>query len=403
MKRKAWVSQLKRHVEKFGPDGASWYVNWIDPDGKQKLKSCGVGAKGKKVAESLADKLHAELLTGTYEAQKKSTWEEFRARYEVKVIASMSVHSVDANRLGLDAFERIIQPNRLDRITSEAINEFIAKRRSEPVRCGGLRNKKTGEYPKRKKPSRVVSVATVNRELRYIRAALRTAGEWGLMEKVPRVKMLREPKRLPTFIPEDHFAAIYAATERATVPADVPNVSPADWWRALLVFAYMTGWRIGQILAIRWDDVDLDGGFAITRADDNKGKRDMRIPLHPVVVEHLRKIEGSFSDTVFPWSPRIAELWHAFVRIQKATRLADGSPLPKGGRSGGWYGFHDLRRAFATMNAAGLSAFQLQTLMQHADLSTTRRYVNMAEQLSPVVSRLHVPNLTPGNVVTVGG
>ena len=33
-------------------------------------------------------------------------------------------------------------------------------------------------------------------------------------------------------------------------------------WRALLVTAYMTGWRIGSLLALRREDVDLETGFA---------------------------------------------------------------------------------------------------------------------------------------------
>jgi integrase len=393
MKRKAWVSQLKRHVDQYGADNAAWYCNWLDPDGRRRAKSCGTGPKGKKVAEALADKTHAELMTGTYDSAKGMTWEKFRVRYTSKVIGAMSPQSAVVAITSLDTFERIIHPGRLDRITAETIDEFKAKRCAEPIRCGGLRDKTTGELPKRKKPGRTISAATVNRELRYIRMALRTAAEWELLAKPPRIRMIREPKRLPTFIPEPHFAAIYGAVEKATVPANVPNVTPGDWWRGLLVFGYMTGWRIGQILALRWADVNLEEGFAITRAADNKGKRDMRVPLHPLVVEHLRKLTASFDERVFPWSPRVAELWHAFVRIQKATTLLDGSPLPKGGRSGGWYGFHDLRRAFATMNAAGLSMLQLQSLMQHQDLSTTRKYVNMAEQLRPAVDKLFVPSL----------
>ena len=38
--------------------------------------------------------------------------------------------------------------------------------------------------------------------------------------------------------------------------------------------AYMTGWRIGDLLGLRREDLDLDAGTAITRAEDNKGKRD---------------------------------------------------------------------------------------------------------------------------------
>jgi integrase len=390
MNRRAWVSQLKRHVEQYGAENASWYANWIDPDGKRRYKSCGAGPKGKKAAESLAEKTHAQLVTGTYDTTRSATWESFRERFDRHVVAAMSPHSQLAVRRSLETFERIVRPGLIARITAESIEEFKAVRKAEPLGCGGILDKQ-GEKPKRKQGGRTVSAATVNRELRYIRAAMRRAAEWGLIVKAPPVRMLREPKRLPTFIPEDHFAALYAAVETARVPADIPNVPPAAWWRGLMVFAYMTGWRVGQILALKWSDVDLANGLAITRAADNKGKRDLRVPLHPLVVEHLRKLTGSFDDRVFPWSQSNAELWHAFVRIQKATTMPDGTPLPKGGRSGGWYGFHDFRRAFATMNAGDLTMFQLQTMMQHADLATTRKYVNMADQLHPVVAKLHVP------------
>jgi integrase len=75
--------------------------------------------------------------------------------------------------------------------------------------------------------------------------------------------------------------------------------APADWWRALIVFQYMTGWRIGEPLALSRDHLDLEAGTAVTRADDNKGGRDDLVPLHSVVIEHLRKI-ASFEPVVFP-------------------------------------------------------------------------------------------------------
>ena len=66
--------------------------------------------------------------------------------------------------------------------------------------------------------------------------------------------------------------------------------SAADWWRAFLVYLYMTGWRMNEPLALGWDDVSLDKAAAITWHEDNKGKRDELAPLHSVVVEHLRKL-----------------------------------------------------------------------------------------------------------------
>ena len=59
--------------------------------------------------------------------------------------------------------------------------------------------------------------------------------------------------------------------------------SVGDWWRVLIVLAYMTGWRVGQMVSLKLSDIDLDKGTPLTRADvaDNKGNRDERIPLHP--------------------------------------------------------------------------------------------------------------------------
>ena len=121
---------------------------------------------------------------------------------------------------------------------------------------------------------------------------------------VPTFHTLREPKKLPLYVTPEHFAAIYQACEVAVAPA-TSNYSAADWWRAMLMFAYMTGWRIGEILSLAWNDVSLDRGHAITRHGDNKGGRDERMPLHQVVVEHLRKIVD-FGPLVFEW-PRQAE------------------------------------------------------------------------------------------------
>jgi integrase len=57
------------------------------------------------------------------------------------------------------------------------------------------------------------------------------------------------------------------------------------------------------------------------------------------------------------------------------------------------YGFHDLRRAFATQNANRLSPMALQTLMRHKSFQTTQRYINMSQQLDDAVASLHVPDV----------
>ena len=70
----------------------------------------------------------------------------------------------------------------------------------------------------------------------------------------------------------EHFAAICQSCDAAEYPTGLPY-SPEDWWKGLVTMAYVAGWRISELLSLKWDDVDLDEGTAITRHADNKGGR----------------------------------------------------------------------------------------------------------------------------------
>ncbi len=243
-------------------------------------------------------------------------------------------------------------------------------------------------------PGSTVSVATINKEFRHLKAALRKAREWGYLPAVPTFHMIREPKKLPLYVAPEHFAVIYQACDVAVAPA-ASNYSAADWWRSLLMFGYMTGWRISEILSLAWDDVSLDQGYAITRHDDNKGGRNEKVPLHRAVVGHLRKVVD-FGPLVFPWSKDRRSIWEEFARIQTEA----GIDLPcsekhEHTKACHRYGFHDLRRAFATMNADRLTGDALQALMRHKSYSTTQRYINVARQLDQSAADLYVPDLEP--------
>src|SRR5579885_2887014 len=67
----AWVFQDHRQVQLHGSEAVSWYCGWYAPDGKKRRKSCGKGARGKKLAEQLCKQREAELITGTYEEENR--------------------------------------------------------------------------------------------------------------------------------------------------------------------------------------------------------------------------------------------------------------------------------------------------------------------------------------------
>ena len=369
---RAWIFQDPQQKKKLGEDKCPWSVGWIDPDGNRKSKRIG----SKSNADKFRRKIEGQLAAGTYETQRQKAWAEFRKEYETKIVDKMESGTREAYLQALQHFERLVKPQRVAAIKTQTIDDFIAKRR---VECG------------RKKNS-TVSPATVNKELRHLKAALNIAVDWGYLSKPPKFRMLREPGKLPRYVTAEHFATIYQACDVAKYPAGLPY-SAADWWRAFLVFQAMTGWRMGEPLALRVDDVDFKAGQAITRHGDNKGRRDEAIPLHPVVVEHLQRIIGP-PGLVFPWYHSRELIWTQFHRIQEEA----GIHLPCRDEHEHTprchvYGFHDLRRAFATLNAGSMTADALQKLMRHKSYTTTQRYINLADQLNRAVDNLHVPDV----------
>lgn len=386
----AWIKQLAKQVEKRGAKAASWYAFWDEPDGTRRKQSCGPGTKGKRLAQDKADRVAAQLKLGTYESGKpeRTTWAEFYKTYTEKLTADsvsgeLRPGTVREIKVSLKHFARILKLDErpMVYITTEHVATFCTARRKE----------------RGKNPKSLVSPATLNKDLRNVKAALRVAVDWKYLDEMPKIKFGDEPEKLPTFISLDHFAKIYAACKSATLPTECPAGAEA-WWQGLLMFAQLTGWRISEILALEWADVDLDKAQAITRAAHNKGKRDEITPLHPVIVEHLRPLK-SFHPHVFAWELCREYLYDEFTRIQDAAGVKAVCPH----KQFPWHGectdactrytFHDERRAFATLNAPNMTRETLQSLMRHKSPLTTAKYINMAQQLNPAVANLVVPTV----------
>ena len=350
-----------------------WRVRWRDESGAEKSKQFDL----KGHALKFKAKVEHELAQGTYLDVASKTWEEFREQYEADVVALKSPSTQSLYRTHLDRFEEVVKPKLLKGITTATIDTFIAKR-----------SKMIGEKKAK------VSPATINAELRTIRAALRRAAKWKCLQHVPEFNWAREPDKLPRFLTEEHFDAIYQACNVAKRPTGLPY-EPADWWRGLLVFLYFTGWRISEPQSLRRADVDLANGTATTRHHDNKGKADAIVPLNPIIVDHLESLQ-SFHAEMFPWPHGRKQQYIEWHAIQDAAGIHLDCPDADRHECNSechHYGFHDLRRAFATVTGADLTDSELRTIMRHRDLETTQRYINMRERVRRMsTDKMKVPS-----------
>lgn len=370
---RAWLFQDYRQKKKLG-EKAPWSVGWIDPKGKRRSKR--IGAKSR--AEKFARKLEGELAAGTYQSYAQKPWSEFRKEYETKILLRLRTKTQEAVKTTLGHFERLLKPVKVSTITTADVDDFIARRQKDPGR----------------KPGSVVSAATLNHDLRHLKAVLRVAQEWGYLSKVPKFRKVREEQRIGRVITDAHFQAIYEACDAATMPRGL-NCLAVDWWRALLAFAITTGWRIDEILSFRRVDFDLHGGAIVTRAADNKGGRDDRDHLPQATLDLMKLIPG-FGPFIFEWPHDKRTLWVEFQRIQKAAGIA--LPCPDAGRhecteACKYYGFHALRRGYATFNADQMPAAVLQRKMRHKSFTTTLGYIGLADKMKRAAEKVHVPDV----------
>jgi integrase len=179
-----------------------------------------------------------------------------------------------------------------------------------------------------------------------------------------RIKFLEQPELeqlLATSYPDDAFGSIEPT---------------------LYLTAAMTGLRQGELLGLRWRDVDagarkvrvvapyVRGEFA-----DAKSEKSARsVPLARRVVDALASLRGrspyaSDSELVFchPESGNPLDRSKLVRRFKQATERAEVRQIT----------FHELRHTFGTrMAAAGVPLRTIQHWMGHADAKTTQVYAH---------------------------
>lgn len=134
--------------------------------------------------------------------------------------------------------------------------------------------------------------------------------------------------------------------------------------RLLYLAAAFTGLRVGELQEVRWDDVLLDHErpHIVVRAITAKNRKDAIVPLHPQLLQELRKLKTPKTrpvETVFSQHP------HPDRRIRADMIAAGIARIDEMGRK---LDCHALRYTFATKLAcSGVSQRLAQELLRHSD------------------------------------
>lgn len=237
----------------------------------------------------------------------------------------------------------------LDEINSRVVERFKAEKLA-PRRKG-------------KKLIPGLTAKTVNNHLTVLHKMLTVAEEWQIISHVPRVKWLKTPEAEFDFFD-------FEEAERLRQGAD-------GEWRTMITVALRTGLRLGELLALRWDDVDFVAGKLKVRHSVARGiigtpknGKSREVPLSAEAKAELsahRHLRGEFvfcdkSGKLIPKTGCKWPLWRACKRA--------------GLRRIGW---HALRHTFASHLAMrGVPLKAIQELLGHATIEMTMRYSHLA-------------------------
>jgi integrase len=330
---------MRGHIRQRGK--TSWAIVLElghDAEGKRKQKWHS-GFKTRKDAQAELARLMHEMNTGAYIEPSRLTFGDYLDRW----LADYARIKVSAK-----TFERYTEIVRLH-LKPALVHHPLAKLQPLHIQAYYATALQSG----RKDGKGGLSAQTVLHHHRVLREALQQAVRWLLLARNPADAV--EPPR-----PANRQIRVLDETETARLlraVADTKYYVPS-------LLAVSTGMRRGEILALRWDEIDLDAGtlavrqtleqtragLAFKQPKTQKSRRLVALP--PLTVDALRRhrveqtehrlaLGPMYNDQGLVFPQRDGALWNPNTFSACFIPLADRAGL-------GGLRFHDLRHSHAT-------------------------------------------------------
>jgi integrase len=342
--------------------GAVWFAKYRLPDGRQVQKKIGPAwsGRGRPPTGYYTKRLAEDWLRGVLDDARRGTlpgmvapsgatfadaaaeWLRFVEQdRERKPSTVRDYRSVLESRL-LPAFGEMP----IEEITPGVIEQWRAS---------------LGELSNRSKNKLLIAMHGIFRRAQTV---------YGLAVN-PLARVEKHPQRrsgdIEVFSPEEVWALVRAAT------------SEQDG--AMYLTAAFTGLRMGELLALRWRDVDFAGSTIRVRASyagaqltTPKSGKVRAVPMAPDVASALAQLGRR-------------EFWLGdddLVFVGETGRYVDGSALRRRYKAALSRAalrplrFHDLRHTFGTRMIAKADIRRVQEWMGHSDVQTTMKYLHYA-------------------------
>ncbi len=320
-------------------DSPYWWIKTVLPDGRRVCQSTRL-----KVLED-AEEFLIRLKAEAYEAARtgvpaEQTWQIAVLRY---LEDNAEKRSLPIDKLHLLELDPYLRDKCLGDINMDVLREFVQHR----LRVDGVAN------------------ATVNRALEIVRRILYLArDDWEWIMRVPKIRMLKEPKRRVRFLKDMEADRLMLALPDHMVP--------------VVRFALATGCRMRDILRLEWSRVDLDRRVSWLEAGTTKNEEGRGVPLNRDAILALREVQGQHERWCFTYKgKRMEAIGSAWKRALKRAGIEK-------------FRFHDLRHTWASWHVMnGTSLQELMELGGWKSYEMVLRYAHLApEHLSDAASRI---------------
>jgi integrase len=317
-----------------------------------------------------AQSAEAAIREGRYfpqAAARRHTIAELLERYAKEVVPHKRNDARNQSRQ-LRWFTERIGRRPLADLTPALVSELREVLKREPIPPKSKR-------PDPAAPLRYRTPATVNRYLAVLSHACAVAErEWGWLTDNPvrKVRKYKEPRGRVRYLSEEERKRLL----------EVCRASQHRCLYMVVVLALSTGMRLGEIMSLRWSQIDLAAGYAVLHHTKNGERR--KVPLAGVALEALRQLAQtghSPSALLFPStknSDKPLELTGAWRRAMVKAKIQD-------------FRFHDLRHSAASYLAmSGATVPELAAVLGHRTLQMVQRYAHLSAAHSrEVVERMN--------------
>jgi len=306
--------------------GKNWYIDYRVL-GRRRREMIG---PNRKLAEKVYAKRKLQIAEGKFfdqEKVKKFSFEELCVNYVE--YAKVNKLSWKRDQISVNHLRQYFSQNSLSEIKPDLIEAY------------------------KKERLKLVSQATVNRELACLRFMFSKAVEWEKADVNPvkRVKLFRENNQRIRYLSMDEIGRLVACSSEDLKP--------------IILTALYTGMRSGEILKLKWEDVDLTQRIIYVANSKNGEMRE--IPIKDSLYDVLKRMDRK-SQYIFvkgDGNP-YASIHRQFTAVLKRAGIEN-------------FRFHDLRHTFAShLVMSGAELMTVKELLGHKTLRMTLRYSHLS-------------------------